>query len=271
MSSYLQAIRNFPPDDRNKIEKRINDWSKESPRGQRVARNIGTDHFLPVDKMTELLHFIKNDPLTSWELFEKNYQNVCYSQPLQGGKIKVTKKPQFFGAAVEYETFFKHLKDNYPSELGSDDAIIRDFISRLNKGELSKILGQIIRLKKFSVWATWNEDNFAAMPFDYCKTSKADEVRANMGLNRDDAAKSSSLLLFVYSIPNHIEPQRPTIADAGLSEYFEPPSSTFDEYGLTVNWQYEERMSVYSRKARPECIHDSILLLHLKLPMEMRP
>ena len=264
---------NFPGPEKNKFEKRINDWSEISPYGQRVARNIFTEHFLPVDKMTELLHFILNDPLTSWNLFEVNYQKVCYRQALQGGKLKVAQKPQLFGAAVEYETFLKHLKDNYPSELGyaGDDAIIKDFISRLNKGRLSKILGQIIRLKKFSVWATWNENDFAAMPFDYCKTSIADEVRANMGLKRDDAEKSTSLLLFVYSIPNHIEPQRPTIADAELSQYFETPPPTFDRHGWTVNWQHEERMSAYSMKPRPECIHDSILLSHLKLPIEIRP
>jgi len=263
---------NFPPPYKSKIERRINAWSKKCPYGQRVARNIFTEHFLPDDKMTDLLLFIATDPLTSWKLFEANYKAKCHSLALQGGNIRVKKRPLFFGVGVEYETFFKHLKDNYPSELGysGNDVIVKDFILRLRNGMLSKNLGGIIKLKQYSVWATWNMDDLSGMPFDYCKTNLADEIRANMGLRRDDAEKSTSLLLFAYTIPPHIEPLRPTIADAELSQYFEPPVPTFEKHGWTVNWQHEERMTGYNILPRPECIHDSILLSELILPVDMR-
>ncbi len=250
-----------------KINDKINEWSKKHPYGQRVAKNIFSEHFLPEEKMNEILSFIANDASTSWKEFEVDYQKVCYTLALQGGNIKVKQRPQLFGAAVEYETFFKHLQDNYPTTF-IDDTSTKDFISNLANGTLPD-LRKVIRLKRFGVWATWNLQNLSGMPFDYCNTKIADEVRANMGLRRTDA--KTALLLFVYTIPNHIEPKRPTIADAELSQYFEPPVPTFEEHGWTRTWEFEERMSKFNLDPKPECIHDSIQLSELKLPIEIRP
>ncbi len=216
--------------------------------------------------------FIANDPSISWEKFEVNYQKKCWSLALQGGNIKIKKTPTLLGAAVEYETFFKHLKVCFTNHgLVCSDIIIKDFISRLQEGRLSKNLGNLIRLKPYSVWATWNENDLSGLPFDYAKTNLADEIRANMGLKRDAVDLSPALLLFVYSSPSHIEAKRPTIADAELSEYFQPPPESFDQHGWTVVWQNEIRFKGYNIKQRPECIHDSILLSQLKLPVEIRP
>lgn len=252
--------------DKDKIENRINEWSK-TKYGQRIARNIFAEHFLPENKMNEILSFIANDPSTEWEEFDENYKQICYTLALQGGNLKVKQTPQLFGAAVEYETFFKHLKDNYPATF-IDDTSTKDFISLLASGQLPD-LRKVIRLKRFGVWSTWNLQNLSGEPFDYCNTKIADEVRANMGLRREDA--KTALLLFVYTIPKHIEPKRPTIADAELSEYFEPPPITFDEYGLTKTWEFVTGMSAYDIKPKPECVHDSIQLSELKLPIEIRP
>lgn len=260
------------PDEQNNFNARIQNWSSKSPFGQRVTRNIYLEHFMQDDKLEDLFRFIANDISTSSKVFEVNYVKKCRALKLQGGNIKTATRPKLFGAAVEYETFLKHLIDNYPTELGyaGDNTIVKDFILRLNKGMISSGLGTAIRFKQFLVWSTWNKNDLNGMPFDYAIADIANEIRANMGLSREDATTSTGLLLFVYTIPSHIELKRPTIADAELYQYFAPPPPPVEEHGLTETWQHEPWMNTCNIEPRPECIHDSIYLSDLKLPVELK-
>ncbi|MDH5414261.1 MAG: hypothetical protein OEW87_08995, partial [Flavobacteriaceae bacterium] len=64
----------------------------------------------------------------------------------------------------------------------------------------------------------------------------------------------------------------PTIADGGLSEYFEPNTASEIRYGRTVTWHVRpvHLKKHYSIGPRPECIHKSQTLLDIELPIEIR-
>jgi hypothetical protein len=267
-SSYSKAIAEFSEDERILIEEILSAWSANSRFGQRIVRNIERECFLSKDSMHEILAFILSNGKVvdnKREVFEKGYEELCYKHTLKGGQIEI-KRPKFLGAAVEYEILFKHLKDIY-ADLG-DDLSIKDFIFSLQQANIKLSNDRKnIKLKKYNMWSTWDEQG--KNPFDYCITDKADEVRANMGLKREDA--KGELLLFIYTVPTNIELFRPTIADAGLSQYFEPPVIV-SVYGWTVTWPDDGTMEDYKEhiKPRPECIHEAITLGEVKFPIIMK-
>jgi hypothetical protein len=266
-SSYSKALTIMTLSDAevNVLNQVLNDWESQSRFGQRIVRNIFREHFLHEDYMSTILRFILDNGqnIILWEGFEKEYQQLCYQYTLLGGEIQIP-RPQYLGTAIEYDVFYKHLSDNY--KLGKED--IKNFILSIqNANTRLTDVRKKIRLKKYGMWSTWSEHS--AEPFDYAVTDRANEIRANMGLRREDAR--GNLLLFIYIVPPNIDLFRPTIADAGCSQYFEPPSN-FEAHGWTVAWPDDGTMNRYRQniRPRPECVHDSITFEDVKFPIIIR-
>jgi hypothetical protein len=273
MSPYEEAMTGFSTDLKKAIDSRLEQWSMRNPYGQRVARNISSEHFLEQSSMTELLRYIgeftPSSPPAQWKEFESEYQQLCYRHALKGGSIIINYSPKYFGTSVEKEAFHKHLNDNYISLLNNERRI-EEFTYRLTLGRVAK-KKKHIRLKRYSVWSTWNDKDSKGYPYDYCNTDRADEVRACMGLRQNDA--KTDLLIFVYTLPASIVPMRATIADAELSEYFEPPAleSTIS-HTSTVTWKLvdEYEKAGFYLHPRPECVHESITFEEIILPVTVK-
>jgi hypothetical protein len=280
-----------------KLEDRINTWSIKSSNGRHIANNIYIEHFLEEDSMKDLLSFICKDNSTCWntsecfEDFEMKYEKKCHDHVLKGGKID--DKPQLLGTAIEYETLYKHLVDNYyrgkngnPKLFNTKRNIIK-FISLLSiKPDIHK-KNTNIKLKAYSMWSTWNIDNSTLNPFDCFQSNKANEIRASLGLPRGFGLKEdvadikkqmnyndntkSILLLFTYKVLDYSKLKRPTIADAGVNQYFSPPAKSFDKHGFTVPWPDDDpQMKTYIVHPMPECVHESIILSEVSLPITIK-
>ncbi|RZL34037.1 MAG: hypothetical protein EOP00_32230 [Pedobacter sp.] len=266
MSLYETLINQLSNDLKNSIETRIKEWGKKHPFGQRITKNIHLEHFLPEDNMKDILLFIASEGDKRSTTFEERYQKECYRHTLMGGDIPWTEKPSYFGAAVEIMAFKSHLMANYPRKFPNQKKA-EDFISHLKLGNLPRMKKNLL-LKKYSIWATWNENNHEEIPFEFCNTMLADEIRANLGL--DKLLISKELILFIYKMPKSIDVKRPTIADAGLSQYFEPTVPGFISHGLTRTWELEHSMIGYNLNPRPEGIHQGIEMHNLCLPISTR-
>ncbi len=264
MSVFEMALERFSIDEQDLINKKLDDWSQTAPYGERIAKNFETEHFLPIDRMVELLSFILLDSSLDIETFEENYANECHKHVRQGGPIQVIPYPRFFGAAIEKKVLVFHLISNYSARFPSKNEAY-DFITRLKSGDLPDDCKDLF-FKQHSIWTTWNKGN--SNPFEFCSTVQANVIRANLGLNK--MLVSKELLLFIYEIPSSIPVLRPTISDAELSQYFEPPKSTIIEHGLTQTWKKQKWMKKFDIKPRPEGIHFKLEFKHLKLPIEAR-
>lgn len=269
---YEDALESFSTDEQNQITLKMREWGVKFPYGQRITRNFPRESFLPLGNMKAILHLILNNRHLSTIELETIYETECYRHVLLGGDISPLHYPTFFGVAIEKGVFKYHLEKNYKRNF-PNSKLREEFIEGLITN--SSIIGskyaiyKRIRLKKYSLFSTWNHEHISKKPFEFTNTNDAQEVRANLGLKHIGTSKQ--LLLFVYSIPTSISPQKPTIADAGLCQYFEPPLET-ERHGWTINWGELPpfKKKGYNMKTRPECIHDSILLDSLILPVERR-
>ncbi len=266
MTSFDLAIKYFTEVEQAIINKKLAAWSISPFYGERIAKNFLTEHFLPVDRMVVLLRFILNDSSPDSEAFETKYADECHKHVLQGGPILVTPYPKFYGAAIEKGVLVMHLINNYTARF-PDKNEAQDFITGLKQANLPDDCKDLF-IKQYSVWATWNKEDPSSFPFEYCTTVKANDVRANLGLNR--LLIDKELLLFIYEIPTHINVLRPTIADAELSQYFEPPHPEITEYGFTRNWERQKWMVKSDIKPRPEGIHSKFEFRHLQLPTQSK-
>ena len=271
MGTFYEAIKYFSASDQSVIYARLHEWG-QTYLGEYVCNNLKLDHFMPLNTMIEILKFIVDKKLLNNDDFGAAFEKECYKHVLKGGRIYPKGKlPVIFGAAIDRSVFDKHLMTNYKNIFKSKQER-RDFIDKLtinSKLPGSRHSGYInIKLKAYSVWATWNMSDFKAHPFNFCATNDADEIRANMGLLK--ASRNEELLLFLYTIPPEIEPQRPTIADAGLGQHFQPALPLDEDHGWTINWRLENKTKGYNLGKRPECVHKSIELKSVKLPIEIK-
>lgn len=279
MTSYNKTLAKYPTLDKQKIDKKIAAWHQKYPSGERVTHNINGEYFLTEEDMKEILSFLETYDNTAslketdedyWKTFEDKYKELCYSLGLKGGNIQVAQFPTYFGAAVEMTVFRTHLtqKDERKKMIYfTNKKKAEDFILGLKNGNISRYK-KTIPLKKYSIWATWNLDAPDNVPFEFCNTKAANEVRANMGL--DERMMSKELILFVYMIPKTIAVKRPTIADAELYPYFKPASPPTIGHGWTEPWRPRKSTLSYKLGPRPEGIHSSVELSCLKLPIEIR-
>jgi hypothetical protein len=140
----------------------------------------------------------------------------------------------------------------------------RDFLERLLSGDTPTKAEAAILMSEYSAWVTWDEDGKTADPFRFARTAaSADLVRASLGLDPQNRMKGKPLLLFVYSSHSGLDLFRPTIADAGLHRFFEPPPIGNDDYGLTKTWPPAMAKSLPTLLPRPEAIHSPIAFEHL--------
>ena len=269
---FEKALRSFSNDEEEIIRTKINEWSNSFPYGQRITRNFTREQFLPVNSMKEVLRIIlDNEHLDIYEL-EDLYEKECYNHVLLGGDMDVAVSPSCFGAAIERKQFEYYLGKHYYKYFPNKQEV-KEFIESLLSN--TTIIGskyssfKKIKLKVYNQWSTWNHEDLSKRPFDFANTNEAKEIRANLGLTRIRTSKE--LLLFVFEIPSTIVPKRPTVADAGLYQYFEPPLRG-SGHGWTINWQEEPSFQKknYNLKSRPEVVHESILLESMLLPIEER-
>ena len=247
-----------------------------------VSNVVNGEHFLPPRLMRDLVEHlltVKNEPVNE---VAETYESKCYTMTLKGGLIRTPNdlpSPTVVGRAINREKLIVELYNAYGQSAKhapyfkyfSSPAHARLFVSDLVSGKMEEDAKNLL-MSSFGTWVTWHEVANSS-PFSWLTQNIADEVRAGMGL---DGQSLGDILLLEYRVENLKELYRPTIADAGLYEYFQPPPSTYPWYGRTRPWH--EDMAKGRRKpvlaqpvSHPEALHEPIPFSALLLPVKSLP
>ena len=175
---------------------------------------------------------------------------VFQSYILSGGTIQPP-LPSLYGRAVDKKRFYSHMvKMGY----ASSPRHAAQFLAGLKNKPLPVIRQRFDQklLAAYTIWATFCENDPSEDPFRDVPKSRADDVRACMGLclnAKDD------LLLMVYSLPPGVNPLFPTVADAyaGNWNWYFRPVSIGSPYGRTLAWVHHP-----GAFNCPEVIHNRI-------------
>lgn len=267
MGSYSDALTGgkFSPAQQDDIEKKLREWY-ETKNGIYIVPNIQREVFLPVARMESLLQTILDNKDADQSEFEEKYQQECYRHVIQGGAIRLFPLPDVLGRAVSTFDFINKLQD-IDDDLFSDPDMAADFVVRLIAGDALSVQENDTLMSLYSVWVTWNEDDPTTDPFDFAFTNEANEIRANLGLEKK-AGDYNPLLLLRYNRDISLALFNPTIADANTYIYFQTAGSLSELHGWTKPWP--DILPGFNIKPRPEAIHEPEKLGLLLLPVEER-
>ena len=260
----------FTDDEKIGIKQKIEKWSAKSYESRCLCNNIQSEQLLEPEVMVALLKTILYSRMDE---LEKRYEEECRKYLLKGKRIYQNDKlPKRYGVAIEKSAFLWTMTRHFGYHISKDE--INGFIGDL-------LLGEGITGSKFScwksiylkdgqkhVWSTWNE-NKKDDPFAFSRRKRAEEVRACLGLPRDES-RQEELLLFTYIPPKKFYPRIPTITDAGLYFRFCPVKGKRCKCGYTaVNSHPDDIKKGYCLEKRPECIHECIQLDKIEMPVRM--
>lgn len=267
-NSYNAAIRYFGPRQQAAIRTTLIRWSRDDL-GRELVRNINPlERFIPPDNMKSLLSVIYNARRKGLDELAILYKEECF-KPVNirvGGLVRGV-RPMTIGRAVEKQAFVYYLYKKQ-RHCFRTKAMAHDFIQRLLSGDTMSATESSVLMSEFSAWVTWNDMPSATDPFEFARsTGLAEMIRACLGLDPEGRMTGKPILLLIYK--RRTELYRPTIADAGLYRFFEPPPIGIDAHGLTKTRPPGMSTSVYSSMPRPEAVHAPQPFSHLEALEEL--
>ena len=248
MSTFGDTIGKFKPKQRTAIRKVMLRWSRVEL-GREIVRNLNPlERFLPAADMQPILAVIlrfQSKPITS---LPASYRDECYLHTRQGGEV-MSPKPAVLGRAVERRSFVDWLYKRHRTFFRRR-AFAEDFVRRLVAGDPLTAYELAMPMSEYSAWVTWDK---LSDPFAFAVD--ADHLRACLGLTPPDRWSGHPMVLLVYPRHGGLTLNRPTIADAGLHQFFEPPPEGHDGHGLTKTWPSSLRKLSAAPSPRPEAVH----------------
>ena len=253
MNSYECAMRKFNHSKRCKIDKILSSWEQKNLHGRIVATNIILERFLPVKHMAAILDMIFRKGSSSLKDLEAEYPSECHKHVLKGKYVHCA-FPKTVGRAVERENFVQYLLRI--SNVYNLDTDIEDVIDEaIYKGSILPEEAKDIPMSRHAAWVTWHKTDFSADPYDFVQHNQADEVRACLGL----PYRKGKLILLIYKVLD-CTLRCPTIADAGLNPYFQPPGIS-NNHGVTMPRRTQDetlKEIKFEPKPRPEAVHEPL-------------
>jgi len=239
------------------FEERLRILASASGVGYQIANNLHSESRLSESAFDDIMQGILQSS-TNPEEIKNAYIEKCRRHILQGGAIP---KPwaSCYGRAVTDERFYETMvKLNY---FRSERHARHSFQRLLSKpSNVARRRLQNKDLGCFVMWATFNPDDLTGHPFTELP-SDADGIRARLGLSPNERGKN--LLLFVYELPDIVEPLFPTIADAQEHSLFRP-AQPGEKWGLTMPWP-----EIDKEVPRPEVVHKPITGAYLAEPIKV--
>ena len=246
-------MRKFNHSKRCKIDKILSSWEQKNLYGRVVVLNIILERFLPVDHMEAILDIIFQKGSSLLKALENKYLSECHEHVLKGKYVHCA-FPKTVVRAVERENFIQHLLSSSNSyNLDSD---IEDVIDEaIYRGSILPEEAKGIFMSKHAAWVTWNKTDSSADPYDFVQHDKADEVRACLGLPH----RKGKLILLMYKVLD-CTLRCPTIADAGLHPYFQPPGISSDHDVTKPRPTQDEDLKKIKFKPKPwpEAVHERL-------------
>ena len=264
-SSYHQAIAGLSATEKAQIAATLSRWEAEAGHGRMIVPNIYAERFLHRDRMIKILTRLHSASPFGFSVsaLEREYRDECHCHSLQGGPVRCQPLPLLFGRAVERKVFERYLRGQKYCVTMRE---AKDFVQRRLDGHPPSAFESKHMMSPFGAWVTWSQAS-PDKPFDFVyhglpNQLRACQVRAALGLEDD----TGELLLLVYKLPPETALCRPTIADAALSYYFQPPAAT-NAHGVTRPWSNLRgimAISTYTPNPRPEGVHCPVRMDNLE-------
>ena len=282
MTSYYKALLNiegnsvYGPIVRKQIEELMATWANVQfiingkhhyGLGIFIVDNIKKENYLNEKYMEEILlelytyrNLLEKNASGIFEpnniiQFENIYLEKCKNYRRKGSPIKL-RRPLIIGTAIPRTKFKQLIKDQYFVK----ERFINELITELTTApEIPKIDKKLYLMgyEKSTTWVTWNEHNSKIDPFEFAtQPNKALKVKVNLGLSKK--VHRGILLLFKFETNFAYNLLYPTIADAGLFEYFRA-SDEGHQHGWTKPWIIDfipQTVDAREVKPRPEAVHE---------------
>jgi hypothetical protein len=250
------------PTQRKRIRARLRLWSRDGA-GGKIVRNLqALERFLPATDMRDLLLAIDSGaghPHLDIRHLEIQFDNECHKHVMRGGAVRCP-RPSLVGRAVERDVFAIWLKQ---TKFFHTDSQVRDFLLRLNSGGPLSASESHLLMSRFGAWVTWRDAPLNPDPFGFTRRLSAIRIRACCGLDPQRRFSGKPLFLLVYQCHSGLFLFRPTIADAGLHELFQPPIVPESRHGWTQTWPREKSLRGFKPVSRPEAIHPPESMAHM--------
>jgi hypothetical protein len=254
---FDRALSQLTIADQKALEDTLCHWRDETATGRHVDWNLRNEEWLPMPSMKQLQQTLSACTVIPIPALETIYQVACYTHVGKGGVASPTPSPSIVGHVVDKETFASYLTNEYPGTFpNTTQADI--FVNKLLHGARLTDEEKKIRVRRRIMWATFEQANASASPFEFTTTDLAEEIRASLGL--DQRHPSGPLVMFYYPWAAPTDMLRPTVADAGLHYNFQQSSAK--THGMTRPWAegVHKNGSSYDAKPRPEVVHYPIEL-----------
>jgi len=237
------------PDERREIKELFTRWSRTNL-GRIVTSNIDPlERFLPPEDLREILLSIPRAPGVDLVAVETAYRTACIRFVRRGDDIKPSPPPELVGRAVTRGA----LVDTLAMSLNDHQESAEKLVSKLLRGGPLEASERQIPMSRWAAWVTWDESGYRTDPFRFAAGRGPMHIFASLGLPFRRTAEE--LLLLVYRPCCRL--LRPTIADAGLFPYFQPPYGGY-EHGMTLPWHREMvAEDAPEPQPRPEAVHES--------------
>jgi hypothetical protein len=252
MNSCEQTFQLFSAQERQEIKDLLARWSITVIGGV-IVRNIHPlERFLPKEELYPILEALhRNRGLDVVKLGDV-YQQNCWDHVMKGGKVTLDPKPTPIGRAVAKKVLVNTVRNSklFQKHVGS----ATDFVNKLISGHPPSGSERQVLMSPHAAWVTWDDQRPGGNPFLFAAGKGADYLRACLGL--DPRTRRAELLLLTYDLQPGSELLRPTVADADIFPFFEPPHDGFDAHGLTKPWLPGLLpRSAPELQRRPEAIH----------------
>ena len=263
MNSFGSAMRLISdPTQRKRIRTRLRLWSRDGV-GGKIVRNLQTlERFLPAADMRDILLAIDSGPRhprPDIRNLEMEFDKECHRHVMRGGVVRCP-QPSLVGRAVERDVFAIWLRQ---TKFFHTESQVRDFLLRLDSGGPLSPHESVLLMSRFGAWVTWRDVAASPDPFGFTRRISALKVRASCGLDPQRRFSGKPLFLLVYRCHSGLSLIRPTIADAGLHELFQPPIAPESRHGWTQTWPREKSLRGFKPVSRPEAIHPPESMAHL--------
>ena len=253
--SFALCLRLLTAEERMEILALIARWSKGTSLGLIVTTNIySLERFLAPERLRDLLRGLPRGHDIDLVAVETAYAAECIHFVTEGGAIDLKPPPSLVGRVVTRGA----LVDALASSLNGDKEHAEELLNRLLNGRSPESSERHISMSKWAAWVTWDEVDASADPFRFARGAGPEHILACLGLSF--RMKGEDLILLSYRPLPLI---RPTVADAGLSAYFQPPREG-EPHGWTRPWPADMvAMGAPAPRPRPEAIHERQPLLDL--------
>jgi len=263
VSSFGSAMKLISdPTQRKRIRVQLRLWSRDGA-GGKIVRNLQTlERFLPAADMLDILLAIDSGPrypLLDIRKLEVKFNNECHRHVMRGGAVRCS-QPSLVGRAVERDVFAIWLRQ---TKFFHTESQVRDFLLRLDSGGPLSAHESLLLMSRFAAWVTWRDAATDSDPFGFTRRISALKVRACCGLDPQRRFSGKPLFLLVYCCHSGLSLIRPTIADAGFHELFQPPTAPENRHGWTQTWPREKSLRGFKPVSRPEAIHPPESMAHM--------